>query len=89
MKAWIVRQLRRLLEWLDPPSPPDALARAAHALVRDAHRLPGAPGGEYKRHWVYGRLVKAFPDRPHREIGLAIELAVNVAAESVAGAGGL
>ena len=32
--------------------------------------------GEYKRHQVYARLIKRFPDVPRRDIGLAIELAV-------------
>lgn len=36
-----------------------------------------AVGGEHKRHQVYSRLLKEFPDLPHYEIGRAIEVIVS------------
>lgn len=54
---------------------PDPLDRRAADLVARAERLAGT-SGEYRRHWVYARLVKAFPDRPKRDAGMAIERAL-------------
>lgn len=81
MKAWIVSQLRRLLLRLDPPPvevpvPLDPLDIAADSLTHQADQLADSPSGEYKRHWVYGKLIKQFPDRRRRDIALAIELAL-------------
>ena len=36
-----------------------------------------AVGGEHKRHQVYSRLIKEFPEMPHHEIGRAIEVIVS------------
>jgi len=37
---------------------------------------PYSKEGEWKRHQVYGRLVKQFPKSDRRDISLAIELAL-------------
>jgi hypothetical protein len=77
MKQWIVRMLRRVLRWLEPPLPDtNPMRQRARELVVQAEALPGEPSGEWKRRMVYSRLVKEFPDRPKREAGMAIELAV-------------
>jgi len=57
-----------------PPSkaPSEALARRAFELTDYAERTMDA-GGEYKRHWVYARLLKDFPEAPKRAVSLAIE----------------
>lgn len=38
---------------------------------------PAAMGGEAKRHAVYARLIKDFPQHSKRELALAIELALS------------
>jgi len=54
-----------------------AIVNRARELVHIAD-LRSAEGttGEYKRHNVYSRLLKEFPEVPKRDVGLAIELAV-------------
>ena len=84
LTTWLVRVLTALLYWLDlptPPPPPPVVALnkldvAADLWVRQADNLPGNPDGEFKRHWVYSRLLKHFPDRQKRDVALAIELAL-------------
>jgi hypothetical protein len=53
---------------------PDEVFRAAGRLVREQARREAS--GESKHHQVYARLIKDFPDQPHRVLGLAIELAL-------------
>lgn len=83
MVAYIVRILRDLLLWLDPPSPPpppappDPLDLAAESWVQKVEAAAATgTSGEYKRHTVYAELLKRFPERRKRDIALAIELAV-------------
>ena len=52
---------------------PEILERAA-ALIRDADTL--LTGSEAKRHMVYAKLLKDFPEIPKRNLALAIELAL-------------
>lgn len=66
--AWGVRQV---LAWLEA-SPVDPLA---DQLVARAEQL-GVQRGEYKRHWVHARLIKAFPAERKHHLSLAIERAV-------------
>lgn len=79
--ATIARWLRLAADWLDPPVvvvPPDQgplLARAGE-LVGVAERIFGAGFGEAKRHQVYARLTKDFPDISRRVISRAIEAAL-------------
>lgn len=77
----VIRLIERLIQWIDPPEEPpielpdlDPLDRMAGELVAEAMTRDGS--GEAKRHWVYARLLKAFPHRPKRDAGLAIELAL-------------
>ncbi len=51
-------------------------------LVLRAKTLSAGPwaesqGGESKRHQVYAKLIKEFPEVPKRKVGLAIELALH------------
>lgn len=80
VSAWLLR-----LNPPPPPPPPPAPAPApepdpldvrAKALVADVERLDAS--GEYKRHTVYARLLKEFPMRRKRDVGLAIETALQV-----------
>lgn len=50
------------------------LLERAGELVADINDHEGS--GEYKRHQVYARLMKEFPSFTHRQIALAIELAL-------------
>ena len=49
---------------------------AADGFVQHYEASPNIPG-EAKRHQVYARLIKAFPETPKYVLGLAIELAVH------------
>jgi hypothetical protein len=79
MKLWLIRALRALLLWLDPPPAPSA---PVPDLVFDVVRtlvqaIDGADAsGEYKRHQVYAQLIKRFPLVAKRDLGLLIERAV-------------
>jgi hypothetical protein len=56
--------------------PEDLLGRAGE-LIDDAERNSDkATSGEYKRHIVYARLLKEFPNIGRKKISLAIEVAI-------------
>lgn len=82
MKALLIRWLRAWLLKLDPPPVVvpfpalDPLDLAADALIHQADLLAGDPSGEYRRHWVYSRLIKRFPERRKRDVSFAIEMAL-------------
>ena len=64
---------------LEPPVAPvtpvlTVLDQRVTGLVTQISTL--AASGEYKRHQVYALLIKEFPHVPHRDLGLAIEQAV-------------
>lgn len=69
--AWFAAWLRPA----EPPPPPDPKTLRAQALVADYDALVDV-SGEYKRHQVYARLRKEFPEAEGRDLGLLIELAV-------------
>jgi hypothetical protein len=58
--------------WTRPPKELDAVA---DALVLSHESMPTS--GEWKRHQVYARLIKRYPDVPRYQLGLAIEQAVD------------
>jgi hypothetical protein len=78
MRRWLVLQLLRLVEWLDPSVDTGRLPRdvstAADRIVLQAQKLSAS--GEYKRHWAYARLVKQCPNASHLDASLAIEQSV-------------
>lgn len=71
MREWLIHWVRRLLAWLER-GPVDL---KAEELIAKAEGL-GVSRGEYKRHWVHARMIKAFPDRRKRDLSMAIERAV-------------
>jgi hypothetical protein len=71
LRAWLIRQLTRLLAWLNPPPDDSALMARVKVLVANAEKM--AASGEYKRHAVYARLLKEFPESRKRDLALAIE----------------
>ena len=48
----------------------------AETLVTQYQRKQAHHSGEYRRHQVYAELIKEFPKTPHRDLSLAIEMAV-------------
>lgn len=74
MRQWLALVLRRWADWLDPPSDLSPLERRALTLVRAADALDA--GGEFKRRQVYAQLLKDYPAARRRDVGLAIEVAM-------------
>lgn len=83
-RQWLAGRVLRLARWIDVEDgsipeidhAPDPLDLSASAIVAQAEALPGAPSGEYRRHYAYAKLIQAHPDRPRTAISLAIEHAV-------------
>lgn len=74
----LVILLKRVLLWLDPPPPPapdSPLRLRAKILTQMAETYQES--GEAKRHRVYGRLLKEFPNVKKRLIALTIEEVLN------------
>lgn len=82
--------IKRLLSWFKPqemqdyslaprvPSPTVALSiyKAASELVGRYEINEPFQSGEWKRHQVYAKLIKQFPEESRNEIALALEIAV-------------
>ena len=62
--------IARLGNW-----PPEELICRARTLCVEWQRPDLS--GEFKRHQVFARLIKEFPQVEHRKLALAIELALN------------
>lgn len=75
-RKWWAAKFRRWASALDP-APPFA-SDVTLALVRRAETLADGTSGEYKRHWVYGQLIRTYPTTPRHHLGLWIEEAVAV-----------
>lgn len=58
------------------------IAKEAQSLVAQWDVVEGW-SGEAKRHQVYARLLKRYPEMPHYALGLALELAVRNERESL------
>ena len=71
----LARLLREVADWIEPACVSvGSLGTRASVLVRQAEQLETS--GEHKRHRVYARLIKDFPDIRPRVLGLAIEMAM-------------
>ena len=66
-------EITRLRARTYAPSVPTPFVTRAADLTTTVN--PGF-GGEAKRHQVYARLIKDFPDAPKRDLSMAIELAL-------------
>lgn len=84
---WCLRVLHDVEAWLAPPvivpgvSPPvtpslSPIDQAAQTWVQWAAQTYPDQSGEYKRHKVLAKLMKTCPDIPARDLGMAIEQAV-------------
>ena len=81
MKKKLARLLRLLADWLDaPPIPttPDEslLASARDLVIREETQSAAGTSGEYKRHNVYSRLMKLYPNMRKVDLSIAIDTAV-------------
>ncbi len=76
MRAKLITLLRYLLRLLEHRLE-DAFITRVRELVSHAHGFAPGTSGQYKRDYVYSRLLKEFPEKVKAEIGLAIELVVN------------
>lgn len=78
MRDWLIACCEWLLIWLRRPPVPDADAvqREARQFVQWAEGFAPGTSGEYKRHAVYAKMIRAFPDTRRRDLALAIEQAV-------------
>ena len=56
------------------PDVDDVLLEAAKKAIEGPWAAEHS--GEYKRHQVYAKLIKQFPEAPKRHVALAIEIAV-------------
>ncbi len=75
--------LRALADWLAPQEPavryiavpptPSPYSVAAGTFVRKVEAELTDQTGEYKRHIVYSRLIKQYPDARKRDLAFAIE----------------
>lgn len=80
---WWLRVLGDVEAWLDPPVIVPAVMREATPVevtarlwVTWAQTTYPQQSGEYKRHKVLAKLMKTFPDARQRDLGMAIETAV-------------
>jgi hypothetical protein len=76
MRLQLIRFLKWCLAKLEPQPDHSSLYARTKELVRWADSFAAGTSGEYKRHQVYARLMKEFPELPKRSLGLAIELAL-------------
>lgn len=76
MRARLAAWLRGLAAWIAPVETAADVPAMAARLVAQAETFAEGTSGEYKRHWVYAQMRKAYPDVRGRMIGLAIEQAV-------------
>lgn len=72
--------LRAVAQWLDAETPEldRDVVDFARDLVLRADLFSEGTSGEYKRHWVYARLLKTYPDVPKHTLGRVIEEAVGL-----------
>ena len=74
MKNFIIKYLVWLLNKLESPQDLPAYMDRAKILVTSIDKAEQS--GEWKRHQVYARLIKEFPQISRKDLGLAIEIAV-------------
>ena len=77
MRPWLADRLRHLANWLYASTIPYDLVLAARAkvLVLEQEEKDTTRGcGERKRHQVYARFIKDFPDRRKCDLAYAIEV---------------
>ena len=79
LKKYVAGKLPQIAKWAGVtllPKPNEGILLEAKRLCNVAEAIHTDQSGEYKRHQVFSRLIKAFPAAKKRELGLAIEVAV-------------
>lgn len=79
MKKYIASKLPAIAKWCGVtllPSPSGEVYTEALRLCLVTQETYTAASGEYKRHQVLAKLIKAFPNASKRDLGMAIEMAV-------------
>lgn len=71
---WILRKFCNEEPFLVPVDL-EGLVASAFVHVSEFEKIPGV-SGEWRRHQVYSLMCKKYPERPKKDIGLAIELAL-------------
>jgi len=69
---WLVHCTEEIIELNLPILAPVEIRAKELCLEQDSISVPGT-SGEYKRHNVFSRLIKEFPQISKREISLVIE----------------
>lgn len=59
---------------INEPKEVSVYIKRAEEMVKEINHIPQS--GEFKRHQVYARLIKEFPEIPKKDLGLAIEIGV-------------
>jgi hypothetical protein len=73
----LARILRAWADWCHPTPERSADVLAfTRILAATAEQFADGTSGEYKRAWVYGKLLKKFPAHPKSTLGLTVELVV-------------
>jgi len=86
MTTWLVRfglWLASLGGWVPPicdraHAPATPMLISARIWTAWAEETFPGTSGEHKRHQVYARLLRIYPDAPRRDVALAIELALQL-----------
>lgn len=79
MKKYIASKLPAIAKWCGValfPQPSGEVYTEAMRLALVAQETYTAASGEYKRHQVFAKLIKTFPEASKRDLGMAIEMAV-------------
>lgn len=71
MRHRIAVWLKKVADWLDPPT--DPYRDMTRALIAEAEQRFGAGFGEAKRRDVYAGLMKCFPQARKRDLAFEIE----------------
>jgi hypothetical protein len=81
LKKYVASKLPSIAKWcgvtmLVPPT--SQVSQEALRLSLIAEETYLEQSGEYKRHQVFSKLIKTYPNVSKKELGLAIELAVRL-----------
>lgn len=81
IKKYITSALTTIAKWCGislVATPATEIVKEALRLCINAEETYPTQSGEYKRHQVFAKLIKVFPDSSKRQLGIAIELAVRM-----------
>lgn len=79
LKQYVASKLPAIAKWAGVTlvsEPKQSILKDAKELVTQVELIYKEQSGEYKRHQVYSKLLKKYPEETKREIALAIEIAM-------------